>query len=259
MWTQVTIVRHGETDWNRIGRLQGHRQIALSQRGREQAQAVADYLAAERFDAVLSSDLVRALSTAKAIAARKRQRVAADPRLREWHLGILSGLTHGEAARLHPEEYAIYRDAKSDESIPGGESPGQRHERVIRAVSELAERHPGGRVLVVTHGGPLDDCYRHATATPLLTPKDFQLYNAGINRFDIDPGQWRLESWGEIAHLTQIGTLGNWEPEDEDPMTTRSGLSSSQGITHAKASRDCRQGPGFDQLPSRPNGEEPFP
>ena len=64
----------------------------------------------------------------------------------------------------------------------------------------------------MTHGGPLDDCYRHATAMPLLAPKDFQLYNAGLNRFVIGAaGQWRLLSWGEIAHLKRIGTLGNWE------------------------------------------------
>jgi len=210
MSTEVTIVRHGETEWNRTGRLQGHRQIALNQRGRDQARAVAEYLSAVRFDAVFSSDLVRALGTAETIAALNSRKVIPDPRLREWRLGVLTGLTHGEAGARYPEAYAIYREGISDTPLPGGESPGQRHQRVISAVSRLAERHSGGRILIVTHGGPLDDCYRHATAMPLLAPKDFQLYNAGINRFLIDTAGWHLESWGEIEHIERIGTLGNW-------------------------------------------------
>lgn len=82
---------------------------------------------------------------------------------------------------------------------------------MVEAVTGLAERYRGGRLLVVTHGGPLDDCYRHATGMPQQAPEDFQVYNAGINRFAIEAGKWRLESWGEIGHLEQIGTLGNRE------------------------------------------------
>jgi len=209
--TEVIIVRHGETDWNRIGRIQGHREIDLNPRGRDQANALAKCLAGERLDAIFSSDLARAHTTARAIAARIRRKVVTDLRLRECHLGVLTGLTHGEAEVLHPEAYAIYRNGTGDTPISGGESPGQCHQRVIAAVARLAERYRGGRFLVVTHGGPLDGCYRHATGMSQQAPKDFQVYNAGINRFAIEAGNWRIESWGEIGHLEQIGALGDWE------------------------------------------------
>lgn len=212
MSTEITIVRHGETDWNRMGRLQGHLQIGLNQRGQEQAEAVAECLAEERFDAIFSSDLQRALDTAEAIAARNQHRVIPDARLREWHLGILTGLTLHKAELLHPRAYAIYRDNIPDPPIPQGESLRQRHQRVTEAMSEFAQRHAGGRVLVVTHGGPLDDCYRRATAMPLQGPRDSRLYNGGINRIIIEGDRWRLATWGEIAHLQRIGTLGTWEP-----------------------------------------------
>lgn len=211
MSTEVIIVRHGETDWNRIGRIQGHGEIDLNPRGRNQAKALAKCLAGERLDAIFSSDLARAHTTARAIAARTRRKLFIDQRLRECHLGVLAGLTHSEARARYPKAYAIYCDGIGDTPIPGGESPDQRRQRVVAAVTGLAERYRGGRLLVVTHGGPLDDCYRHATGMPQQAPEDFQVYNAGINRFAIEAGTWRLESWGEIGHLEQIGTLGNRE------------------------------------------------
>lgn len=211
MSTEVVIVRHGETDWNRVGRIQGHREIDLNLRGRDQAKALAACLAGERLDAIFSSDLARAHTTAKLIAVRIRRKVVTDPRLRECDLGVLAGLTHEEAGDRYPDAYAVYCNGIGDTPIPGGESPRQRHERVVEVVAGLAKRYRGGRLLIVTHGGPLEDCYRHATGMPLQTAKDFQLYNAGINRFVVEAGKWRIESWGEIEHLERIGTLGSWE------------------------------------------------
>ena len=99
-WTTVVTVRHGETDWNVNHRIQGQLPVALNARGEAQALAVADRLAGEAIDAIYSSDLVRAMQTAEAIAVRHEMPPVPDVRLREWSLGVLEGLLPAEARRV---------------------------------------------------------------------------------------------------------------------------------------------------------------
>ena len=211
--TQLIIVRHGETQSNRDGRFQGHIQTELNATGREQALRLGRRLQNETFDALYSSDLLRARQTADAIAALGGHRPLLDRRLREWDLGVLAGLTHDVAMREYPRAYEIYRDNLVDQVVPGGESVVQRYRRIIAAMEAIAARHPAQTVVIVTHGGPLGDCYRRATNMSLQAPKTFQIYNGGINRFSVDGQDWTLDSWAEIDHLDGVGTLGNWHPK----------------------------------------------
>ena len=211
MSTQVILVRHGETDWNREGRIQGHLPIPLNKRGLAQAAAVADRLKTTPFSALYSSDLLRARQTAEAIGRARGARVICDERLREWDLGVLSGLMRAVAEDLHPEAFGIYRNRIVDEPVPGGESVRQRYDRVTEAVQEIASAHPEETLVVVSHGGPLGDCYRRAVGAPLNAGLRVDLFNASINRIRIDGEDWRLESWGDVDHLEVLGTLANWE------------------------------------------------
>lgn len=200
-YTDLIAIRHGETEWNSAGRFQGHLDSALSQDGLAQARALAERLAAERFDLLLSSDLGRALQTAHAIAARSGHEVLIEPRLRERNMGIFQGLTAAEAQARYPEEYARFRSHDPDYAIPGGESMRRLFERCVACFAELAQRYPGMTLASVTHGGVLAVLYRHATAMPLTAPRDFPLHNTGVNRFRHRQGAWELHSWGDIAHL----------------------------------------------------------
>jgi broad specificity phosphatase PhoE len=137
--TTLLLVRHGETDWNAEGKLQGHSDRPLNDYGRRQAQALGDRLAAGQFDALYASDLSRARETAEILGAKLGLAVAVDPDLREKNWGSWEGLTSDE--RLH----VAYE----------GETTEAHRERTLRAVERIAERHPGGRVVVVTHGGSL--------------------------------------------------------------------------------------------------------
>ncbi|MDA0709003.1 MAG: histidine phosphatase family protein, partial [bacterium] len=120
--TKLLLIRHGETDWNATGRIQGHQCVPLNTRGLRQAQAVADRLKQESFGAILSSDLKRALQTAEAIAERTHHPVETDARLREWDLGVLAGLTRAQAETRYPEAWAIYTESRVEDPIPDGES-----------------------------------------------------------------------------------------------------------------------------------------
>jgi 2,3-bisphosphoglycerate-dependent phosphoglycerate mutase len=138
--TTLLLVRHGETDWNAERRWQGHTDVPLNTRGREQAAALAEQLAGDgRVDAVYSSDLSRARDTAQAVAQRLGLPVVVDPDLREIDVGSREGLTGDEVGER-----------------PWDGEPHEAHgERVLRAVHRIAAAHPAGRVLVVAHGGCL--------------------------------------------------------------------------------------------------------
>jgi broad specificity phosphatase PhoE len=151
--TTILIARHGQSDWNQEKRWQGHADRPLTERGREQAQALADRVAHIELDAVYSSDLQRARDTAAVVAESQGLELRQLPELREVDVGSWSGLTRAEAEERFPEGFARWRDG-----FPGwkdGETYEAMTDRVLRAVDEIAEEHEGGRVLVVSHGGPI--------------------------------------------------------------------------------------------------------
>jgi probable phosphoglycerate mutase len=210
--THLLAIRHGETEWNSQGRFQGHLNSVLNREGMAQAEALSERLAQERFDLLLSSDLGRALQTASAIAMRTGHEIVVEPRLRERRMGIFQGLTPAEVQTRYPGEYARFMTRDPDYVIPDGESMRQLFERSVACFTALATRHAGLTLATVTHGGVLAMLYRHATAMPLATPRDFPLHNTGINRFRHRLGAWQLQSWGDIGHL---------EPALDDPQAER--------------------------------------
>jgi broad specificity phosphatase PhoE len=137
--TELLLVRHGETDWNAEGKLQGHTDRPLNEYGRRQAQALAEQLAGDSIDAVYASDLSRARETAEILGAKLGLPVVVDPDLREKNWGNWEGLTSDE--RLHVEFE--------------GETSEAHRDRTLVAVQRIVERHPEGRIVVVTHGGSL--------------------------------------------------------------------------------------------------------
>jgi broad specificity phosphatase PhoE len=138
--TTLLFVRHGETDWNAEGRLQGQTDRPLSDYGRRQAQQLAGGLESEEIEAIYSSDLSRARETAEIVGERLGLTVELDPDLREKDWGTWEGLTALERDRV---EFV-------------GESTEEHQERMLRALRRISERHPGERrVLVVTHGGSM--------------------------------------------------------------------------------------------------------
>ncbi|MDY0072068.1 MAG: histidine phosphatase family protein [Thauera sp.] len=201
---RLCLVRHGETAWNAQGRLQGHVDIPLNETGRAQADALRQRLASldEGFAALYCSDLLRTRQTAAGIAEARQLQPIHDARLRERHYGIFQGLTHDEGARLDPVSHGRFRAREPAFALPGsGESLLGFAARVREALDEIATRHAGESVLVVTHGGVLDIAHRLTQATALELPRQFNIPNAALNWLEAEHGQWRLLSWGDEAHL----------------------------------------------------------
>lgn len=201
MKTELILLRHGETEWNSLGRFQGHLDSPLNSEGLRQADALAARLTSVSFQALYSSDLGRALETARRIAARTGHGVSQDPRLRERGLGILEGHTREEAKQRHPETFSRYSSEGPDFIVPGGESVAQRLRHAVECLEELGARHPGERVVVVTHGGVLSGLLRRFLGIPYEMPRAFSVLNASWNQFDFHERKFQLVTWGDVNHL----------------------------------------------------------
>lgn len=199
--TQLIVVRHGETEWNIARIRQGHLDSKLTEKGLAQARALAQRLAREKFTALYSSDLGRAVQTASAIADLTGHKIVTDPRLRERHLGIFQGLSGDEINAKYPEERRLFRTVGPDYVIPGGESMRQQVQRNVGYLTELAEKHCGEQVVVVTHGGVVSGFFRHTLEIPLEAPRRFEFVNAGLNIFAREEDIWLLLTWGDVSHL----------------------------------------------------------
>ncbi|WP_229402428.1 histidine phosphatase family protein [Micromonospora okii] len=149
--TRLIVWRHGNTDWNAGGRVQGQTDVSLNDLGRQQAAAAAPLLAALRPDAIVTSDLSRAADTAAALAALTGLPVRVDARLRERHFGLWQGLALTEVAERHPDEYARWRAGDPDPGS-GIESLDDLGKRIGTALQDAADEAPGGTVVVATHG-----------------------------------------------------------------------------------------------------------
>lgn len=201
MTTTLYLVRHGETAWNVEGRIQGHLDIPLNDIGLAQADAVGRRLSGETFDAIYSSDLIRAYRTASPVVTNPDRDVVRDQRLRERHLGVLQGLTGAEAAARQPAAWKAFKTRDPALALEGGESLGAFSRRILDFIEEVLRTHAGGRVLIVTHGGSLDAAYRHATGMSPSIARDFPIYNASVNILSHRNGRWSIDAWGDVGHL----------------------------------------------------------
>ena len=202
MTTTLVLIRHGETLWNREGRIQGHLDSALTAEGIAQAQACAARLRAETFDHVVASDLMRVRHTADILTAGMSIPVQPEPALRERCYGAGEGRTYAELDATHPELFSRARATDPDFAMDGGESRRQFHTRITGALARIAGEHAGKRVLVVTHGGVLGIIYRWLNGLPIASAHKVDIPNAAYNRAAFDDESWTLDVWADTSHLT---------------------------------------------------------
>jgi len=210
--TELILIRHGETAWNTVRRLQGHIDIPLNEVGERQARALGAALSAVKIDAIISSDLGRAQQTARAIADWHDLPIHSDASLRERCFGVFEGLLYSELAERYPEEYVLWQARDPDVVLPTGQRPAESirsfQVRIITSLTHYARKHPKQRIVVVGHGGVLECAYRAARQLPLHAQREVKMLNASINRFQFSESEhgephWQLLEWGNIEHLKE--------------------------------------------------------
>ncbi len=166
--TRILLARHGETQWNRDGRFQGHADPPLNDVGRDQAAELAESLARRSLAALYTSDLRRAAETAELVGRRIGLAVVPHPGLREIDVGSWSGLTREEIIERFPSEWHAW--ARGEDRGHDGERRDAFGRRVMGALVEIADRYPGQSIAVVAHGGVVRAVQRHVLgeALPVL-------------------------------------------------------------------------------------------
>lgn len=195
--TRILLVRHGETEWNIAGRLQGWQDSPLSARGLAQVHRLAEALIGCAAVALVASDAGRAVATAGVIGDRIGLATRLDARLREISFGSVEGLTR---AALPPEietarAQIMAMDPSCNVALAGGESPATVSARVWSCLDELASRHAGSTVVVVSHGGVLASVLRTVLGIPAGAPRRFRIGNTAVvqvvRRHEAEP--WAIE------------------------------------------------------------------
>lgn len=203
--TYVLLIRHGQSEGNAERRFGGHTATPLSPRGRKQASATAEALKKDSLTAIYSSDLARAVETARPLATLTGLQINATDAFRERSVGVMEGLTFEDAAQKHPEEYAALLRRDFERVLSGGESYRQLLDRARNKLDEVIAKHRGGRIAVFSHTGTICILALHlmgALDAPELKPVWIASGNCGITRFELRPdGFVRVLTVNDTSHL----------------------------------------------------------
>lgn len=187
---RVVVWRHGRTSWNATGRFQGQADPPLDEVGQAQARQAAPYLAAAAPELILTSDLDRAASTARAFTDLMPVPLVVDRRLREVDLGSWQGLTRDEVQRTYPEQFEQWLQGNPPAGR-GGETRQELDVRVLAALSDIKVRH----VLLVTHGGTSRSIIETLLGVPAHAGRWLAvLGNCHWSQLQRSPSGWQLRS-----------------------------------------------------------------
>ena len=198
---RLILVRHGETEWNRVGRYQGFARTSLNERGQWQAEQAARRLADGSIDVLYASDLPRAMETARPIADRLDLPIHELEALREIDVGEWEGLTVSEIQSVHADNWETYVSDPIHTVRKGGESLAKLAARVTDAFHRWDSEHPDQTVLAVTHGGPNKALVCTILGLPLECRMHLKIGNASITAFVYEHERWRLEVLNDRCHL----------------------------------------------------------
>lgn len=196
---ELWLIRHGETDWNVDGRIQGSSDVALNATGRQQAARLSGRLLGTSFDAVYTSDLDRARATAATALPGAELRL--EPRLRELSYGVFEGKTWDGMSAEEAEMARHWSADRFTRRIPGGESYGDLMRRVSAFRADLPE---SGRVAAFSHGGTIRSALFGVMGRPAPGTWRLDVDNTSITRLRIDDRGVTLVTVNDHAHLVGL-------------------------------------------------------
>ncbi len=200
---RLFLVRHGETIWNAAGRYQGHMDVPLSAVGDAQAEALARRLAREHLDVIYTSDLSRAHSTARAIAAPHNLPVFPDPRLREMSFGEWEGMTFAQMEAEFPDQVAWWNSDRLNHAPPGGETLGDGAVRMQAVLDDVIRQHQDQTVLLVSHGGAIKLMLCLLLNKPWRELWQFAMDNTALSEIEWQKLGPRIRRLNDTHHLDE--------------------------------------------------------
>jgi len=198
---RLVLVRHASSTWNDERRIQGQLDPPLSAKGAEQAARVAARFRGVAVEGFYSSDLRRARETAAAIAAELGREPELEPELREVALGEWEGLNRDEIVARYPEAWETWRRQPSWDVVPGGEGTDAFEGRVGAVLDRLAQRHPSGRVVIVTHGGVIQVALLRVVGRSSNGLFPFTIHNTSLTVLEGSPERLVVARVNDTCHL----------------------------------------------------------
>lgn len=197
----IYVVRHGATEWNKAGRIQGQLDVPINAEGRNQAALAAQSLTAVNATALYSSDLLRTFETAQIIGQQTGLQVIQKPNLREIHFGQWQGLTSQEICQRDPDIYAARREYPHTIPPPGGESWRHFYHRAIQAVQQILRVSDAQHLIISTHSGVCTALGLEALGLGYKGNRPFGSANCAIHTIAIENQQWEAIALNDVSHL----------------------------------------------------------
>lgn len=204
MSTRLFLIRHGLTIWNHEFRYQGHTDIELSPEGRIQAQALRQRMKKEKLTAIFSSDMIRAIETAKIIGEPHQLEIQINPLFKEIKFGVWEGLTYQDLEKHYPEQLKVWTETPHLLQIQGGETFADLRNRAVRGLHEVLALYPTGNIAIVSHGGTIAALICGLLQEPLSKMWQYKQKNAAINILQIKEGKVTIEILNDISHLQPL-------------------------------------------------------
>lgn len=199
--TRIYLIRHGETEWNKDGRLQGNSNVLLSPEGVRQAVLLAEHAPFHTVDAVYSSDLSRAVMTAEILATKFKLPVIQNPELREASFGDWEGQSLKKLAAENLDDFEKFFTRPDKVHPPNGETFLECQARVMTAMENITVKHDGQSVIVVSHGAAIRLILCVALTIPIRKMWAISQFNMAVNILCIDDGRAVVELMNSTAHL----------------------------------------------------------
>ena len=195
---RLILVRHGQTEWNRLRRIQGISNQGLNETGLKQAEALAEALKDKNVAAIYASPTRRTRETAAPMAEALGIEPVLDGRLEERGFGVWEGMDFDDIQERFPDEFTAWKTDPIHYAPEGGENIRELSDRVGEVLAEVRERHPGKAALVVTHVGVIRTALCEALGTPLAEYRRFHVATGSVARVDYGKRQ---------ANLMYLGVL----------------------------------------------------
>ena len=200
---KLHLVRHGETEWNKLGRFQGQQDIALNPRGLAQAKETARAMADDGVIALYSSPLQRTMQVANEISRLTSVPVVPLPGVKELNLGELEGVTGEEMRTIWPDVYSAWSQDPGTLSMPKGESLSQLQDRAWRSLQEVEKAHSGDDVIVVvSHNFAIRTMIHKVLGLPLTNFHRLSLDLSSVSTVEYTSRGRRLTCYNFTGHLS---------------------------------------------------------
>ena len=207
--TTILMIRHGESEANRNKVFAGNLDADLQHRGEKQAEKTAEFIAKSyKVDKIYASDLKRAFKTGKAIADRLSMDLVPDVRLREINAGDWEGETFDDLEKKYPKEYTIWLTDLGNARCFGGESTRELGERILGALTDIAEQNEGKTVVIATHATPVRAMQTYCIYGDFGRMQDVKwVSNASVSEFFFENGSFSCGKISQDEHLCELRTV----------------------------------------------------